>query len=84
MIYDLPDTTTSAVNRKLVDVRESGGAVALGRVLTLVVVTEDGLVEGAITAANSASREHPCRVITLGMANRRGASRLDAQIHHSY
>ena len=80
MIYDLSDTTTSAVNRKLVDLRENGSAIALGRVLTLIVVTEDGLVENAITAANSASREHPCRVITLGRANRRGASRLDAQI----
>jgi glucose-6-phosphate dehydrogenase assembly protein OpcA len=80
VIIDLPDTTTGAVNRKLVDLRENGGAIALGRVMTLVVLTEEGHVESAIDAANDASREHPCRVITVGLSNRRGAPRLDAQI----
>ena len=80
MIIDLPDTTTGAVNRKLVDLRESGGAIALGRVMTLVVLTEEGHVESAIDSANDASREHPCRVITVGLSHRRGAPRLDAQI----
>lgn len=42
MIIDVPSTTTSQVNKKLVELRESGGAVALGRVLTLVIVTGDG------------------------------------------
>lgn len=81
MIVDLPSTTVSAVNRKLVALRESGGVLALGRVLTLVVVTDDsGHIEGAIEAANSASREHPCRVIVLARGQRRAAPRLDAQI----
>ena len=34
MIIDLPSTTTGAVGRKLVDLRDTGGAIALGRVLT--------------------------------------------------
>ncbi len=81
MIVDLPSSTTSAVNRKLVELRESGGVLALGRVLTLVIVTDDGgSIEGAIEAANSASREHPCRVIVLARGQRRAAPRLDAQI----
>ncbi len=80
MIIDLPETTTSAINRKLIDLRESGGAIALGRVMTLVIQTEDGLAEQAIGAANDASREHPCRVLTVVRGNRRGASRLDGQI----
>ena len=42
MIIDLPSSTTSAVNKKLVELRESGGVLALGRVLTLVIVTDDG------------------------------------------
>jgi hypothetical protein len=29
VIIDLPSTTTAAVNRKLVDLRDTGGAVAL-------------------------------------------------------
>jgi glucose-6-phosphate dehydrogenase assembly protein OpcA len=80
VIIDLPSTTTSALNRKLVDLRDSGGAVALGRVLTLVIVTEEPGAEEAIGAANDASREHPCRVIVVVQANRRGVERLDAQI----
>ena len=81
MIVDLPSSTTSAVNRKLVELRESGGVLALGRVLTLVIVTDDGAsIEKAIEAGNSASREHPCRVIVLARGQRRAAPRLDAQI----
>jgi glucose-6-phosphate dehydrogenase assembly protein OpcA len=81
MIVDLPSTDTSAVNRQLVDLRESAGAVALGRVLTLVIVTDDGPdAEASIQAANDASREHPCRVLVLARGARRAASRLDAQI----
>jgi glucose-6-phosphate dehydrogenase assembly protein OpcA len=81
MIVDLPSSTTSAVNKKLVELRESNGVLALGRVLTLVVVTDDGGgIEQAIEAGNSASREHPCRVIVLARGQRRAAPRLDAQI----
>jgi glucose-6-phosphate dehydrogenase assembly protein OpcA len=81
MIVDLPSSTTSAVNRKLVELRERGGVLALGRVLTLVIVTDDGsAIEAAIEAANSASREHPCRVIVLARGQRRAAPRMDAQI----
>ena len=41
MIVDLPSSTTSVVNKKLVELRESGGVLALGRVLTLVMITDD-------------------------------------------
>jgi len=81
MIIDLPSTTTSSVNRRMVEMRESGGAVTTGRVLTLVIVTDDGSdTEDAIAAANEASHEHPCRVIVLGRGARKAVARLDAQI----
>lgn len=81
MIVDLPSSNVSAVNKKLVELRESGGVLALGRVLTLVIITDDGAaIERAIEAGNSASREHPCRVIVLARGQRRAAARLDAQI----
>jgi glucose-6-phosphate dehydrogenase assembly protein OpcA len=81
MIVDLPSSSVSTVNKKLVELRESGGVLALGRVLTLVIVTDDGsTIEQAIEAGNSASREHPCRVIVLARGQRRAAPRLDAQI----
>ncbi|GAA2245856.1 glucose-6-phosphate dehydrogenase assembly protein OpcA [Herbiconiux moechotypicola] len=85
MIVDLPDTTTSKISKSLVKIREEGGAVALGRVLTLVIVTSLGEEEDAIEAANDASREHPMRVIVVSTdahddgSTGRGA-RLDAQI----
>lgn len=81
MIIDLPSTTTSQVNRKLVELRERGGAVALGRVLTLVIVDDDGEhLEEHIDAANEASREHPCRVIVIARGSRTAAARIDGQI----
>ncbi|HWS58538.1 MAG TPA: glucose-6-phosphate dehydrogenase assembly protein OpcA [Actinotalea sp.] len=80
MIVDLPDTTTAAVTRALVQLRDEGGAVALGRVLTLVIDAAAGDVEPAVAAANDASREHPCRVIVLARDSARSAATLDAQI----
>lgn len=83
MIVDLPDTTTSNISKALVKIREEGGAVALGRVLTLVIATHLGQEEEAIEAANDASREHPMRVIVVSTEEERSADRegrLDAQI----
>ncbi|WP_427005470.1 glucose-6-phosphate dehydrogenase assembly protein OpcA [Pseudarthrobacter sp. H2] len=80
MIVDLPDTTTSKISKKIMALREAGGVIALGRVLTLVVVTKSGLEEEAIEAANEASREHPCRIIVLADAGADAPTRLDAQI----
>jgi glucose-6-phosphate dehydrogenase assembly protein OpcA len=83
MIIELPTTTTSKISRALVKIREEGGAVALGRVLTLVIATRHGAEEEAIEAANDASREHPMRVIVISTPADDGPeeeSRLDAQI----
>jgi glucose-6-phosphate dehydrogenase assembly protein OpcA len=81
VIIDLPSTTTSALNKKLVEIREQGGQVALGRVLTLVIVADDDAnLEEAIEAANGASREHPSRVIVVAKGARTAAPRIDGQI----
>ncbi len=82
MIVDLPNTTTSQVSRALIRMREEGGAVALGRVLTLVIVTRLGEEEEAIEAANDASREHPMRVIVLSTSGdgETHDAKVDAQI----
>ena len=82
MIVDLPNTTISKVSKKLIQIREDGGAVALGRVLTLLIETDFKGIERAIQAANEASREHPCRVIVLADDDARSKkdARLDAQI----
>ncbi|AMY25204.1 glucose-6-phosphate dehydrogenase assembly protein OpcA [Rhodococcoides fascians] len=81
VIVDIPATTTAEVGKKLVEVREAGGAVTIGRVLTLIVASRDASkAERAIDAANEASREHPCRVIVLIHGDRSAESSLDAQI----
>jgi len=84
VIVDLPNTTTSSISKTLVKIREEGGAVALGRVLTLIIATELGEEEEAIEAANDASREHPMRVIVVstGPHDSHAAedARVDAQI----
>jgi len=82
VIVDLPASTISRVQKTLVTIREEGGVVALGRVLTLIISTSHGEEEEAIEAANDASREHPMRVIVVSTApgGDDEEPRLDAQI----
>src|SRR5690349_12193072 len=82
MIIDLPDTNTGAINKKIVALREEGGAITLGRVLTLVIAPDsEAMLEDSIEAANAASRAHPGRVIVVvpGVRLATGA-RLDEQL----
>lgn len=80
MIVELPNTTVSKISKSLVQIREQGGAVALGRVLTLVISTSAEGAETAIAAANSASKEHPSRILVLVDADQSSEAKLDAQI----
>ncbi len=81
MIIDLPETSTQKISRELVKMRNSGGEVTLGRVLTLVIDTDPGdRAEAAVEASNEASREHPCRIVVVSRGDRSAASRLDGQI----
>jgi glucose-6-phosphate dehydrogenase assembly protein OpcA len=82
MIVDLPDSSTDVINKKIVALREEGGAITLGRVLTLVIAPDtEAMLEESIEAANAASREHPCRVIVVIPADRLATdARLDAQL----
>jgi glucose-6-phosphate dehydrogenase assembly protein OpcA len=80
VIRDLSDTTTTSISKTLVRLRNEVGAMALGRVLTLVIVVDDERASDAIEVANHASRQHPCRIIVVIASDRRGRKRLDAQI----
>jgi len=81
VIIDLPDTSTQEISKKLVAMRNTGGEVTVGRVLTLLVDTDaDTDAEEPVAASNDASREHPCRIIVVTRGERRDATRLDAQI----
>ena len=82
VILELPDTSTTEINKKLNELRENSGAVTLGRVLTLVIAPgSDALLEDSIEAANVASHEHPSRVIVVVTGDADAAdARLDAQL----
>ena len=80
MIVNLPNTTVSNISKSLVQLREQGGAVALGRVLTLVIQTDSENAETAIAAANAASREHPSRIIVLIDRAEGAEPKLNAEI----
>jgi glucose-6-phosphate dehydrogenase assembly protein OpcA len=82
MIVELPDTSTTAINKKLDELREKVGAVTLGRVLTLVIAPDSEAWLGeSIEAATWASHEHPSRVIVVTAGNTDSDdARLDAQL----
>ena len=82
MIVDLPETTTNDINKRITQLREEGGAITLGRVLSLVVAPDtDEILEDAIDAAVASSREHPCRIIVVVPVDRTAPdARLDGQL----
>lgn len=82
MIVELPGTTTNAISKKITELREEGGAITLGRVLTLVIVVDsEDTLEDSVEAATFASREHPCRVIAVLPGDREAAEpKLDAEL----
>ncbi|ETB51805.1 oxidoreductase [Mycobacterium avium 10-5560] len=82
LIIDMPDATTTAVNKKLDELRERVGAVAMGRVLTLIITPDsEEILEESLKAANDASHEHPSRIIVTLRGNPYADKpRLDAQL----
>ncbi|MFE6364918.1 glucose-6-phosphate dehydrogenase assembly protein OpcA [Streptomyces sp. NPDC057806] len=85
MKTDLTDTTSSKINKALVQSRRAIGTPAVGMVLTLVIVTDEENAYDALKAANDASREHPSRtLVVIKRISRsprdRTKSRLDAEV----
>ncbi|GAA2235791.1 glucose-6-phosphate dehydrogenase assembly protein OpcA [Streptomyces amakusaensis] len=85
MKIDLTDTTSSKINKALVQGRRAIGTPAVGMVLTLVIVTDEENAYDALRAANEASREHPSRtLVVIKRVSRtpraRAQARLDAEV----
>ncbi|MGQ4560375.1 6-phosphogluconolactonase [Dermabacteraceae bacterium P7054] len=80
MIKTLTNTTSSQVDKEMMSLRESGGALTLSRVLSLVIVTPASEMEEPIRAAVQASHEHPCRVLVLVLDAEANEDGLDAEI----
>ncbi len=85
MNIDLTDTTSSRINSALIQARRSTGTPAVGMVLTLVIVTDEGNHYDALRAASDASKEHPSRILVVikrpGRSPRdRKIARMDAEV----
>jgi glucose-6-phosphate dehydrogenase assembly protein OpcA len=77
---ELTDTNASAIAAALLESRRRAGSPAMGMVLTLIVVTDEGDHYDAFRAAQTVSREHPARILGVIRRSARGASKLDAEI----
>ncbi|MBT2367408.1 glucose-6-phosphate dehydrogenase assembly protein OpcA [Streptomyces sp. ISL-10] len=85
MKIDLTDTTSSKINKALVQARRAIGTPAVGMVLTLVIVTDEENAYDSIRAAGDASREHPSRTLVVIKRHARSPrdrhdTRLDAEV----
>lgn len=81
MIIDLPSTSTGAISTRLRELREERGEIASGRVLTLIVVTDErDDLDRTVDAIHDASREHPARVIVFVTHKDADGPTLDAQL----
>ncbi|WP_329113022.1 glucose-6-phosphate dehydrogenase assembly protein OpcA [Streptomyces sp. NBC_01353] len=85
MKIDLTDTTSSKINKAIVEGRRAVGTPAVGMVLTLVIVTDEENAYDALKSANEASREHPARTLVVIKRHARSPggrheTRLDAEV----
>ncbi len=80
MIIDLANTSTRKIQDALTSARHRMGGPATGKVLTLIIVTDEAAQYDAVRASTEAAREHPCRI--LGVIPRGGSdeSRFDAEV----
>ena len=78
MIITMKNTETREISAKIDELHEERGEAALGRVLTLLISTNETSLEHDLAVANNASREHPCRVLVV--APTEGEDGLDAEI----
>ncbi|MFL0457718.1 6-phosphogluconolactonase [Brachybacterium paraconglomeratum] len=79
MITTLTDTTASAVDKTMTEMRETFGENTIGRVLTLIIIAT-GAIEEPLEAAIAASHEHPARVLVVDADPEAETSGLDAEI----
>lgn len=76
----LEDTDAGRISAAIMAERFRVGSSTIGRVLTLVLMTDEATQADALRAAVRASRAHPCRIISAIPRPGRGAPRLDASV----
>src|SRR3954447_22687998 len=80
MIIDLTRTTTRKIQDALTAARHRMGGPATGKVLTLIIVTDEAAQYDAVRASTEVAREHPCRIIAVITRGGQTESRLDAEV----
>jgi glucose-6-phosphate dehydrogenase assembly protein OpcA len=80
MIIDLANTSTRKIQDALTATRHRMGGPATGKVLTLIVVTDEAAQYDAIRASTEAAREHPCRILGIIARGGQNESRFDAEV----
>ncbi|GIH77081.1 glucose-6-phosphate dehydrogenase assembly protein OpcA [Planobispora longispora] len=78
--FMLSDTTASKISAQLTHLRHQMGSPAVGMVLTLVVVCDEGEQYDAVRAATEAAREHPSRILVVIGRDPAEPNRLDAEL----
>jgi glucose-6-phosphate dehydrogenase assembly protein OpcA len=79
-MIELTDTNSAEIAGEFVRARRRAGSPAMGMIMTLVIAAEEADADDAMTVARSASREHPARILGVVIGDRRGESRVDAQV----
>jgi len=79
MITTLSDTNSAQISAALLRARRSAGSPAMGMVLTLIIVSDEGEYSEALQASMQAGREHPSRILLVVTAAGRHSS-LDAEV----
>jgi len=79
-MIQLTDTNSSAIAAEFLRARRRAGSPAMGMVMTLVVIVDEEGAADALEVAQTASREHPARLLGVVIGNGRGAAQVDAEI----
>ena len=79
-MIELTDTNSSGIAAEFVRARTRAGSPAMGMVMTLIIVVDEGQAESAMLAARAASHEHPARVLGVILGDARGAAQINAQV----
>ena len=76
----LEDTSGGAVSAAIAAERRRMGSPTTGMVLTLLIMSDEDTQSDATSAAVTAARQHPMRIVTLVPRPESSVTRLDAEI----
>ena len=79
-MIELTNKNSSEIAADVVRARSRACSPAMGRVMTLIIVVDEGGAHDAMEAARKASREHPARVLGVIPRDARGEATINAQV----